>query len=79
MLVPQFLPQYLVISETELNKKFHNAKFLLSNYELKNGYFRSHLICKMKKIPTVMTSIISSSELQINNKKWIVCSVFRPS
>ena len=35
ILVPQFLPHYLGISETKLNEEFPNAPFLISNYEIK--------------------------------------------
>ena len=36
ILVPQFLPHYLGISETKLNEEFPNAQFLISNYEIKS-------------------------------------------
>ena len=36
ILVPQYLPYYLVISETKLNEEFPNAQFLTSDYEIKN-------------------------------------------
>ena len=66
--MPQFLRQYLLVSETKVNKEFPNARFLLSNYEKKYRKIRSHVIYKMMKIPSFMTRIIISSEL----KKWIV-------
>ena len=36
ILVPQYLPYYLVISEAKLNEEFPNAQFLTSDYEIKN-------------------------------------------
>ena len=41
ILVPQFLPHYLVISETKLNKEFPNAQILISDYEIKSGRDRN--------------------------------------
>ena len=91
MLVPQFLPDYPVISETKLNEEFSNAQFLISNYELKSRrnrnkhggwlleFARKGLICKTITIPSNIISEIISSELTIKNKIWIVFSVYRPS
>ena len=84
ILVPQFLPHYLLISETKLNKEFPNAQILISDYEIKSRrdrnkhggglleFVRKGLICK-----TINSEIISL-ELTIKNKKWIVFSVYRP-
>ena len=36
ILVPQFLPHYLVISETKLNGEFPSAQFLISDCEIKS-------------------------------------------
>ena len=35
ILVPQFLPPDLVISETKSNEEFPNAPFLICDYEIK--------------------------------------------
>ena len=86
ILVPQFLPRYLVISETKLNEEFPNAQFLIFDYEIKSRrdgnkhvmglleFVRESLICKTTTIPSRITI---SSELTITNKKWIVFWVYR--
>ena len=90
ILVPQFLPYYLVISETKENEEFLNSQFLISNYDIKSRrdknkhaggllkLFRKGLIYKTIAIPSNITSEIISSEITIKNKKWIVFSVYRP-
>ena len=90
ILVPQFLPHYLVISEIKLNEEFPSVQFLTSDYEIKSRreqnkpgrglqeFVRKELIRKTITIPSNITSEIISSELIIKNKKWIVFSVYRP-
>ena len=36
ILVHQFLPHYLAVSEKKLNEEFANAKFLIFDYEIKS-------------------------------------------
>ena len=88
--MPQFFPHYLVISETKLNEAFPNAQFLVSDYDIKSRrdrnkhggglleFVRKGLICKTITLTSNITSEIISSELTIENKKWIVFSVYRP-
>ena len=68
ILVCQFLPHYLVISETKLNKEFPNAQSIMSDYEIKSRrdrnkhggglleFIRKGLICKTVAIPSNITS-----------------------
>ena len=90
ILVPQFLPHYLVISKTKLKEEFPNTQFLISDYDIKSSrdrnkhggglleFVRKRLICKAITIPSNITSEIISSELTIKNKKWILFSMYRP-
>lgn len=68
----QFLPHYLAIAGTKLNKKFPNPQFLNSDCEIKSRrdrnklgrglmeFARKGLICKTIKIPSNITSEVIS-------------------
>lgn len=70
--VPQFLPHYLVISETKSNEEYLNTLFLSCDYEIKSRrdrnklgrglmeFARKGLICKTVKIPSNITSEVIS-------------------
>ena len=85
----QFLPHYLAIAGTKLNKKFPNPQFLNSDCEIKSRrdrnkhggglleFVRKGLNCKAITMPANITSEIISSELTIKNKKRTVFSVYR--
>ena len=89
--MPQFFPHCLVISKTKLNEEFPNAKFIISDYEIKSrrdqnkrggaywNLLKKGLIYKKITMPSNINSEIISSELTIKNKTWIVFSVFRPT
>ena len=86
----QFLPHYLAIAGTKLNKKFPNAQFLNSDYEIKSRrdrnehggglleFVRKGLTCKAITMPANIASEIISPELTIKNKKRIAFSVYKP-
>ena len=79
----QFLPHYLAIAGTKLNKKFPNAQFLNSDCEIKSRrdrnkhgsglleFVRKGLNCKAITMPANITSEIISSELTIKNKNGL--------
>ena len=78
----------LIIAETKLDETFPNSQFEVENYHLWRAdrshgggmllYVRSDLACdrkvklECKEIESIFT------EINVNDKKWLICGVYRP-
>ena len=83
-------PDYLVLSEKQLDDSFPSAQFNLPNYKIrarrdrgKNGgglieFVKKGLICKKLKIFEPRKSDCICSEITVSKKKWLRFSIYRP-